>query len=242
MRDELYKTKGHAEDFTFNRDVANVFDDMLNRSVPFYSEVQRMVVELGSLFLVGEGAVYDVGCSTGNTLLGFADTVGADKPIRFVGIEPAEAMREKAESKLIAAGHQGRVELLADPIENFERLDGARVIVMLYTLQFVRPIYRAQVLRMYFDSLEVGGCLLLAEKILADNSMLSRTYVDLYHDYKRRSGYSDTEIAKKREELENVLLPYRDSENIEMLRQVGFTSVDHVFRWYNFALYIALKG
>jgi tRNA (cmo5U34)-methyltransferase len=241
MRDELYKSKDHAEDFAFTSDVANVFDDMLNRSVPFYSEVQRMVVELGSLFLAGEGALYDVGCSTANTLLGFANNVDADKPIRFFGIEPAAAMREKAESKLIASGQQDRVKILSDPIEKFDRLDDARVIVMLYTLQFVRPIYRAQVLRMYYDSLQVGGCLLLGEKILADNSMLSRTYVDLYHDYKRRSGYTDTEIAKKREELENVLLPYRDSENIEMLHQVGFTSVDHVFRWYNFTLYIALK-
>ncbi|MFZ0228230.1 MAG: hypothetical protein WAL41_15095, partial [Mycobacterium sp.] len=133
MRDELYKSKGLAEDFSFSRDVADVFDDMLDRSVPFYSEVQRMVVELGSLFLIGEGTVYDVGCSTGNTLIGFADNIGADTPIRFVGIEPAEAMREKAESKLIASGHQDRVKILSDPIEKFERLDGARVIVMLYT-------------------------------------------------------------------------------------------------------------
>jgi len=196
MRDELYQSKDHIEDFTFSHDVADVFDDMLNRSVPFYSEVQRMVVEIGSLFLIGEGTVYDVGCSTGNTLLGFADKVPTDSAIRFVGIEPAAAMCEKAEAKLIASGHRDRVKILADPVEKFERLDDARVIVMLYTLQFIRPIYRAQVLRMYFESLRVGGCLLLGEKILADNSMLSRIYIDLYHDYKRRSGYSDTEIAK----------------------------------------------
>jgi tRNA (cmo5U34)-methyltransferase len=157
MRDELYQSKDHIEDFTFSHDVADVFDDMLNRSVPFYSEVQRMVVEIGSLFLIGEGTVYDVGCSTGNTLLGFADKVPTDSAIRFVGIEPAAAMCEKAEAKLIASGHRDRVKILADPVEKFERLDDARVIVMLYTLQFIRPIYRAQVLRMYFESLRVGG-------------------------------------------------------------------------------------
>jgi tRNA (cmo5U34)-methyltransferase len=241
MRDELYRSTEHVEDFTFNDDVADVFDDMLNRSIPFYSEVQRMVVELGSLFL-SAGTLYDVGCSTGNTLLGFAAKIPADNPVRLIGIEPAAAMRQKAEAKLSASGHHGRIKLFPEPVETYERLDDARVIVMLYTLQFIRPIYRTQVLRMYFDSLEVGGCLLLGEKILADNSMLSRVYIDLYHDYKRRSGYTDTEIAQKRQALENVLLPYRDSENIEILRQVGFTTVDHVFRWYNFALYIALKG
>ena len=33
-------------DFRFGAEVAQVFDDMLSRSVPFYGEIQRMVAEL----------------------------------------------------------------------------------------------------------------------------------------------------------------------------------------------------
>lgn len=72
MRDEPFQTKQHAEDFTFDDNVAKVFDDMLDRSIPLYREIQRMVVELGTVFIEPGGTVYDIGCSTGNTLLGFA--------------------------------------------------------------------------------------------------------------------------------------------------------------------------
>lgn len=242
MRDELFRDMERVGDFTFDDHVARVFDDMLDRSVPFYHEIQRMVVELGIVFLETGGTVYDVGCSTGNTLLGFAQQVPTEQPVDLVGIEPAAAMRQKASEKFDAIGQPGRVKLLADPIERFESLSDARVVVMLYTLQFVRPLHRPSVLKMIYNSLETGGCLLLAEKILPDHSMLNRIYIELYHDYKRRAGYTGTEIAKKRESLENVLVPYRDTENRALLNEAGFSILDHIFRWYNFAAYIAVKN
>lgn len=112
---------------------------------------------------------------------------------------------------------------------------------MLYTLQFVRPLHRNAVLAMCFESLKPGGCLLLGEKILSDSSTLSRLYIERYHEFKRRNGYSATEIARKREALENVLVPYRDSENRTVLAEAGFEPVDQIFRWYNFAVYLAVK-
>jgi tRNA (cmo5U34)-methyltransferase len=241
VRDELFRTKEDVRDFVFDQSVAGVFDDMLNRSVPFYRETQRMAVELGTQFLESGGTVYDVGCSTGNTLVGFLKAVPADQPVRFVGLEPSPSMRQRVTEKLAALGGDERVTVLPDPIESFERLEDARVILMLYTLQFVRPLFRGRVLRMCQESLTPGGCLILAEKILADNSALSRLYIDLYHDYKRRAGYSGDEVVRKREALENVLVPYRDSENLAMLAEAGFSVVDHVFRWYNFTVYLALK-
>lgn len=242
MRDELFQTKQHAEDFTFDDNVAKVFDDMLDRSIPLYREIQRMVVELGTVFIEPGGTVYDIGCSTGNTLLGFAQQIPPEHPVSLVGIEPAPAMRKKATEKFVAIGQSERIKIISEPIETIDSLPDARVIVMLYTLQFVRPIHRPRVLEMFYNSLETGGCLLLAEKILPDNSMLSRIYIDLYHDYKRRAGYTGTEIARKREALENVLVPYRDCENRAMLHEAGFAIVDHLFRWYNFAAYIAVKN
>jgi len=38
-KDKLFKSGTIPEDFTFNDKVAEVFDDMLNRSVPYYSGV-----------------------------------------------------------------------------------------------------------------------------------------------------------------------------------------------------------
>ena len=47
-----------AEDFKFDTTVANVFDDMVSRSVPFYGEMQRMMSEQAAdgKFIMGTAA------------------------------------------------------------------------------------------------------------------------------------------------------------------------------------------
>ncbi|MGH3771647.1 MAG: carboxy-S-adenosyl-L-methionine synthase CmoA [Pseudonocardiaceae bacterium] len=240
--DKLFQADGTVGDFVFDGHVAAVFDDMLDRSIPFYQEIQRMVVELGVQFIdEAGGTVYDIGCSTGNTLLGFMAAMPADRSVTFVGVEPSAPMRDVCAERLAASGRAETVEMWPQPIEEVDLLPDAGVIVMLYTLQFVRPLYRNAVLEMCFTSLRPGGCLLLGEKILSDSSTLSRLYIERYHEFKQRNGYSRTEIARKREALENVLVPYRDSENRAALAEAGFTPVDQIFRWYNFAVYLAVK-
>jgi len=71
--------------------------------------------------------------------------------------------------------------------------------------------------------------------------MLNRLYIQHYYEFKQRNGYSELEIARKREALENVLIPYRADENDAMLRSVGFRAVDVFFKWYNFVGLVAFK-
>jgi tRNA (cmo5U34)-methyltransferase len=238
-QDRLFGEIDRVEDFCFDHQVAAVFDDMISRSVPFYEEVQRMVVELGMKFLEGGGKVYDVGCATGTTLAKLEALVPSAWNVELVGIEPSRAMLEQARSKL-GDSTAGRVQLVEASIQDLSELPDARLVTMLYTLQFVRPIDRLSVLTMIRRSLRPGGCLLVAEKVLADADFARRLYIDVYHDYKRTNGYSETEITKKRQALENVLIPYRNHENVELLRAAGFSGVEQAFRWYNFALYLAV--
>ena len=121
------------------------------------------------------------------------------------------------------------------------QVEEASIVVMSLTLQFVRPLYRERVLQDIRSGLHDDGCLILIEKVLGEESLLNRLFIQHYHEFKQRNGYSEIEIAKKREALENVLLPYRIKENEEMLRQVGARAVDVFFKWYNFAGVLALK-
>lgn len=242
MRDELFADKEQAAyDFVFDEKVASVFDDMLERSVPLYAEVQRMAVELAVRFLGDGGTVYDVGCSSGTTLAGIAETAASGRALRLIGIEPSASMREQSAKKLAHARLAHSVEFWPQPVEEYESLPDAQVIVMLYTLQFLRPTLRPQVMRTLYHSLRPGGCLIFAEKILGSDPSLRRIFIDLYHGYKSRNGYSDIEIATKREALENVLIPFTDEENQAMLGEAGFSQQERLFQWYNFAAYIAVK-
>jgi tRNA (cmo5U34)-methyltransferase len=96
-------------------------------------------------------------------------------------------------------------------------------------------------LRRIYDSLLPGGAFLFSEKILEADSDTSRLFNRFYFELKKRNGYSKLEISQKREALENVLIPYRIDENIDLLHEVGFNHINIFFKWYNFASFLATK-
>jgi tRNA (cmo5U34)-methyltransferase len=226
-------------DFAFDERTVKVFDDMVSRSVPFYGEIQRMTAELAAEFAAPGSTLYDLGCSTATTLLALESWV--DPSVRFVGYDNSSEMVRRAQEKLAAAPSPRRREVhLLDLHEPFA-LEDASVTVMLFTLQFVRPLHRERVIRTIAEGLRPQGALILAEKVIESDTLFNRLFIDNYYDMKRRHGYSDMEISQKREALENVLVPYRIEENRDLLLSCGFTKFQEFFRWYNFAGMIAVK-
>ncbi|HWK99040.1 MAG TPA: carboxy-S-adenosyl-L-methionine synthase CmoA, partial [Parapedobacter sp.] len=218
----------------------NAFDDMVERSVPYYSEIQRMIIEQVCEFAVPDTNVYDLGCSTGTTFLHLDPLI--DERIRFVGVDDSKDMLQKCEAKLKEAKLKRPYELKnADLHEDFV-IENASAVVLCLTLQFVRPLYREKLLRRIYEGLQPGGVLVVSEKILAEDSLFNRNFIKYYYDYKRRNQYSELEISQKREALENVLVPYKLSENIKMLMEAGFSHTEVFFKWYNFSGFIAVKN
>jgi tRNA (cmo5U34)-methyltransferase len=239
-KDEVFKDEiEKASDFKFGASVANVFDDMVNRSVPFYGEIQRMMAELAADHAQEGSDVYDLGCSTGTTMIGM-DTM-VDQNVRFIGVDDSQEMLDKCKSKLLEIGFSRDYELRCIDLSQGVKVSNASVVVLCLTLQFVRPIYREQLLKNIFDGLNSGGALILVEKILAEESQFNRDFIKHYYNYKRRNNYSELEISQKREALENVLIPYKLSEDITLLRDRGFAHCEVFFKWYNFAGIIAVK-
>lgn len=239
-KDEVFKEEiEKASDFKFGAGVAKVFDDMVNRSVPYYGEMQRMMAELAADHAKPGTLVYDLGCSTGTTMIGM-DTM-VDKTIQFVGVDDSPQMLEKCKSKLMELGFSRDYELKLADLNQGVEINNASVVVLCLTLQFVRPIYREKLLDDIYKGLNSGGVLILIEKILAEDSLFNRDFINYYYNYKRRNNYSEMEISQKREALENVLIPYKLSENITMLRDRGFAHCEVFFKWYNFSGMIAVK-
>lgn len=105
----------------------------------------------------------------------------------------------------------------------------------------MRPLGRDELIRWIYDALANEGALIVTEKILTNKGHMNRFFIDLYYDFKRQRGYSDTEITRKREALENVLIPYRLDENLDLFRRNGFAIAETFFQWYNFAGFICVK-
>lgn len=239
-KDEVFKDQYvKPSDFKFTSKVAGVFDDMVNRSVPFYEEIQRMTAELAADHASDHSNVYDLGCSTGTTLILMDKTVSA--PVKFVGIDDSAAMLEKCRIKLQEAQFSHPFDLEVADLNTQVTITDASVVILCLTLQFVRPINRERLIKEIYHGLKKNGVVILFEKILAEDSSFNRDFINYYYAMKRRHHYSEMEIAQKREALENVLIPYKLSENITMLRDAGFQQFEVFFKWYNFAGIIAKK-
>ena len=232
-------TSSGIADFAFDRKTAAVFDDMVDRSVPFYAEIQRMVGEIAADFAAPGSTLYDLGCSTATTLLTIDHAIDPD--VRFIGVDNSAEMLAKADAKIRASGMTRQYELIEADLHKFSGIDQAAVIMMVLTLMFIRPLYRQRFIADLYRGMRPGGCLLLVEKQTMSDSTLNRLFINHYYAMKRRNDYSEIEIARKREALENVLIPYRFEENVELLKAAGFSVVDEFFRWYNFCGIVAIK-
>ncbi|UOS51920.1 carboxy-S-adenosyl-L-methionine synthase CmoA [Helicobacter pylori] len=246
MKDTLFN-KSLNKRFCFDEKVAHVFDDMLERSIPYYHEM----LNLGAYFIaqnlkeniypkslpkpLPKPLIYDLGCSTGNFFIVLNQQIQQD--IELVGIDNSMPMLKKAQEKLKDFNNV-RFECMDFLEVEFKE---ASAFSLLFVLQFVRPMQREVLLKKIYNSLALNGVLLVGEKIMSEDRILDKQMVELYYLYKQNQGYSHNEIAFKREALENVLVPYSLKENVALLESVGFKHVEALFKWVNFTLLVARK-
>jgi len=235
MKDKVFN-KPIEKKFEFDEAVASVFDDMLSRSVPFYDEVRKLVISL-ILSEQKEGLkILDLGSSTAKFLLDLHSKM--DVTMQLKGLDNSQAMLDRAEQKCQAFG--ANIELEFADMLRYE-YDQEDVIVANYTLQFIRPMQRVELIKKLYDGLSDDGIFIFSEKVVFKDKKLDKEMIDIYYDYKKEQGYSEYEIAQKREALENVLIPFTIEENIQMCKDAGFKSVDTIFQWSNFVTFVSRK-
>jgi len=236
MKEDKVFTEKIVKKFEFDEAVASVFDDMLSRSVPFYDEVRKLVIAL-ILAEQEEGKkVLDLGSSTAKFLLDLHSKM--DVKMQLKGLDNSQAMLDRAEQKCQAFGADIDLEL-ADML-SYAYCD-EDIIVANYTLQFIRPMQRVELVKKLYRSMNENGLFIFSEKVVFADKKLDKDLIDIYYAYKKEQGYSEYEIAQKREALENVLIPFTIEENIQMCKDAGFKNVDTIFQWSNFVTFVSKK-
>jgi len=238
-QDDLYLIEVVNEDFVFTEKVVEVFDDMLDRSIPFYEEVIQASTSLLAGLLKDGDTVYDLGCATGTTLLEFVRSLPG-KDLHFFGVDNSQPMLDKAQLKAEVYSKKESITFINQDITTLKTKNSGAFILN-YTLQFIRPMLRQNFIGQIHENLRPGGVLILSEKTINHDRQLNRKYIDIYHKFKRDKGYSELEIAKKREALENVLIPFSIDENKTIMKKAGFRRVETFFQWFNFTSFIAVK-
>lgn len=240
-RDRIY-TAPHSQpgDFTFDQRVAEVFPDMIKRSVPGYATVIAMASVLATEYVQPNSHCYDLGCSLGATALALQHGITAEG-CRIIAVDNSAPMLEQARQQIDnnESGHTP-IELLCAGIEDVV-ISKASLVALNFTLQFIPLDRRLALLQKIYQGLLPGGVMILSEKIAFDNAGEEQLQMEMHHAFKRANGYNDLEISRKRSALENVLIPESLATHRQRLLEAGFSRALPWFQCFNFVSLIAYK-
>jgi tRNA (cmo5U34)-methyltransferase len=229
-------------DFAFNEDVVRVFPDMIKRSVPGYPTIVENIGVLAAHFAQPDSLLYDLGCSLGAVTQALRRHVRHDG-CRVLAVDNSSAMVTRCREYLRAQDSMFQ-ELL--PVEVIEadilqlQFQPTSLVALNFTLQFIPPQQRPELLARIRHSLLPGGALILSEKLRFEDEAAHDLLTELHIDFKRANGYSDLEIAQKRSAIENVMIPDSLEQHRQRLLQAGFSKVVPWFQCLNFASLVAL--
>ena len=223
--------------FTFDEQVAGVFQDMIERSVPGYATTLGMIGVLAARYARPGSICYDLGCSLGAATLAMHRHLKSED-ISIVAVDNSPAMIERA-AKLDTGERD--VRWLCRDIRDVP-IERAAVVVLNFTLQFINPADRGALLKRIYRGMNPAGILILSEKIMFGDAEENARQIDWYHAFKAANGYSEMEIAQKRTALENVLIPETPETHHRRLAEAGFATSRVWFQCFNFISIIAEKA
>ncbi len=222
--------------FEFDEEVTRVFDDMINRSVPGYELLVKLLALYADIFVTHSSNVYDLGCSTGVISRVIAKQIH-QRHCQIYAVDNSSSMIRKCHKRHADLA----VNWLCQDIESID-IQNASMVVLNLTLQFIDPEQRAVMIEKIYRGLNAGGILVLTEKVAFEDQQVHKTMTELYQGYKKLQGYSDLEISQKRTALENVLIPDTRQQHYQRLHEAGFRQVYDCFQCFNFISLLAIKS
>ena len=242
MRDDLYLAGQGPIPFAFDQSVANVFADMIRRSVPGYELILQEVANVAKRHLENDGIAYDLGCSLGASAVAMRTGAGKSFNGRIIGIDASQPMIAKARDAIdlaLAPEQATQIELECADIREIP-LQPCSVVSLGFVLQFLDIADRDQLLERIAKALKPGGVLVLSEKVMIEGPHGEQLRA-LHEDFKRAAGYSDLEIAGKRQALMNVLMSESLEAHITRLTNAGFSQITPWMQAYSFVSMIAIR-
>lgn len=240
MKDRLYGEPHEViADFVFDERVAEVFPDMIQRSVPGYATIINMIGTLAAQRVQTGSLCYDLGCSLGAAALAISQGVQG-RDCRIFAVDNSPAMLQRARQYLLQTQATSNIQLVCADLLDI-RIRSASMVVLNFTLQFIPLALRRSLLQSIHQAMLPGGILVLSEKIALPSDEAQRLFTEMHHSFKRTQGYSDLEISQKRTALERVLLPETLAAHRSRLHEVGFSTVEVWFQCFNFVSLLAIK-
>lgn len=228
----------NVSSWSFSGDTPKMFDKHISRSVPGYEEGQSLIASYSDFFVnLTPKKIYDLGCSTG-LLLSKIESRHPNKELQYFGIDIVPKMIEIAKNRKYINPDSFTFECEDILSTNFKE---ASIITSYYTLQFILPSVRQELVNKIYDSLTWGGAFFVFEKTRGPDGRFQDMNTHVYNEYKLKQGYKPEEIFAKSRSLAGVLEPFSDKGNYEMFERAGFKDIEYIYTNISFKGWMCVK-
>jgi len=233
------KIKTEGSNWRFRGNVVDKFDDHVKKSVPLYLEGHQITCDLSKFFVKDNSIIYEIGSSTGSLSIKLSESNKLKNDVHFIGLDIEKDMVDFANQCLAKTKIDNVSFEHADIVS--KELEKSDLIVSYYTVQFIPPAVRQQVIDKLYQSLNWGGALIMFEKVRAPDARFQDIISTIYLNYKMKQGYSEENIISKMMSLKGVLEPFSTQGNIDLLKRAGFTDITSVQKYLSFEGFLAIK-
>ena len=134
---------------TFDFAKVGEFDKHINLSIPNYTSLCNIFLNITKEFMSAETKVVDLGCSTGK----FLSSLDKIDDCEYIGIDTLDFADRKQDFKF-----------LQKDAETIKDIDSCSVIISMFFLQFLGEPKRKRMLKLIKEKVEEGCVLLISEK------------------------------------------------------------------------------
>ena len=223
--------------WNFKGNVYKYFDKHIKKSIPLYLETQDLFVKLSDFFLQDKSKIIDLGSSTGTFLSQlYSRHSNNQKKIEFIGVDNTSEMIQFCKKKY----SKNKIIFKKKDIFNVN-LNKSCIISSFYTIQFISPKKRQDLIKKIYKSLNWGGAFFFIEKVRGSDARFQDILTQTYSEFKLSQGFNPSEIISKSRSLKGILEPFSTQGNILLLKRAGFKDIMTVFKYGCFEGFLAIK-
>jgi len=217
--------------------ISEDFDSHIQKSIPLYDLGHKLVCHYSDFFLKADSVVYDIGCSTGQMLARLAAQHPQKRELRLIGVDTVADMvgmarrLEKKDARLSFI-HGNALDVEFEPADMF---------IANYTIQFLPPRVRQEMINRIYQSLNWGGAFFMFEKVRAPDGRFQDYANQVYMEFKLENGFSEAEILNKQRSIKGVMEPFSTQGDMDLLKRAGFTDIMTVQKYVCFEGFLAIK-
>jgi tRNA (cmo5U34)-methyltransferase len=230
-----------SSNWNFGGEVPKFFDAHVSKSVPLYNEGHDLICNMSDFFVKQDSVVYEIGCSTGSLSFKLASHNFDKRSAQFIGVDIEPNMIEVANEKALEHDDKNlNISFIVGDVLDMD-IEPTDMIVCYYTIQFIHPSIRQQLITKFYNSLNWGGALFMFEKVRGSDARFQDILTAAYIDYKLKNNYTSEEIISKSRSLRGILEPFSTLGNIDLMKRAGFVDINTIQKFMCFEGFLAIK-